>query len=174
MGLYRLIMDSSNYIFTQGQSLFYIENLIGIALLLVAIYQLYRIVKKERFFFSVGDDGKKIDRLPTAIGTIIFGIGIMLIAPRDNGFFERIKANRSETVGTTVKRNNAQRNESATIEYKFVVAGKEYYATCGITYDGVDIQGINVPNGHYKVIYNKKNPQESVMDFKAKANSLTN
>jgi len=60
------------------------------------------------------------------------------------------------------------------IKYKFIVNKKVYYAECEYNYDGKQIEGIAVPNGHYKVIYNKNNPDESVMDFKANADSLTN
>jgi hypothetical protein len=53
------------------------------------------------------------------------------------------------------------------IKYEYVVDGKSFITSCGYTYGGKSIENIKIPDGKYKVLYNKLKPEESVMDFKA-------
>jgi hypothetical protein len=79
-------MDSSNYIFEQGEGLFYVGIIVGLVFLSFTIYQFYKIRKRESNFYRRGeDDDKEIKRLPVAIACYSGG-GI-----RFNVFFGRAK-----------------------------------------------------------------------------------
>lgn len=165
-------MGSSNYIFEQGETLFYIGIILGALLLSFTAFQFYKIIKKEPYFYGRDDNNKHAARLGPAIGLGILGMLMICSMPRERNFYRRIKDGRAEAIGTTLEK--VQEGHFKEIKYKFIVNGKAYYAECEYTYDGVQIEGIIVPNGHYKVIYNKNNPEESVMDFKANTDSLNN
>jgi hypothetical protein len=166
-------MGDSKYIFEHSDNLFYIVNTIGILLFVFTIYQLYKIKNKDRFFYHRQDDGKEVRRLPYAVGIAIVGlILIVFVAPSEHNLYKRIEKNQAEAIGTTLEK--VYEGHFREIKYKFIVNGKIYYAECEYNYDGEQIEGIVVPNGHYKVLYNKSNPEESVMDFKANTDSINN
>jgi hypothetical protein len=90
----------------------------------------------------------------------------------ENSVYTGIRKCHADTVGTTLEKVNEGHFKE--IKYKLIVNGKVYYAECEYNYDGKQLEGIVVPNGRYKVVYNSMNPQESVMDFKVNTDSLNN
>jgi hypothetical protein len=166
-------MSNSRYIFEHFDNLFYIVNFLGSLFLVLTFYQLYKIKKNDQFFRHRDSDDKVRRRFPFAIGSAIVGlILIFFVAPGEHNLYKRIEKNYTEVIGTTLEK--VYEGHFREIKYKFIANGKTYYAECEYNYNGDQIEGIVVPNGHYKVIYNSKNPQESVMDFKTNADSLTN
>lgn len=155
------MMESSDYIFEQAETTFHIGNVIAIVIICFGLYQLFRILKKQRYFLN---NDKKNDRMPLFLLPVLLGIGILFSTANYTNKMRRIKNYEAETFGVTIERTITK--SSSTIKYKFIINKKNYYSECGYTYDGDDIKGIIVPGGRYKVIYNSEDPNESIMDFK--------
>ena len=75
-----------------------------------------------------------------------------------------LKANGIETMGKTIRWINT--NDSRMIEYSFDVNGVTYTKRCDVVYNGQEIENIQCPNGFYTVIYDNRDPENSIMDFK--------
>lgn len=141
--------------------MYYVGNIIAIVIIGFGLYQLFKILKKQRYFLN---NDKKNDRVPLFLLPVLLGIGILFSIASHTNRTRRIKKHEAETFGVTIERTITK--SSSTIKYKFIINKKTYYSECGYTYDGEDIKGIIVPGGHCKVVYNSEDPNESMMDFK--------
>lgn len=152
-------MDESQYIFDSGQSEHYAGMTIIVVLSVVLIIYLIRLV------LSYKDKNSKRYNYMTYIGLCIIFISMAFhgIFSGDN-FLQDLKNNLSETTGTTIEEQIGDSFDD--IKYSYEVNGKFYVNTCGRTYNGERIYDINVPQGKYKVLYNKLDPSKSIMDFK--------
>ena len=70
MGLFST-MESSNYIFEQGKGLFYIGTFLGAMLLLIVVYQCYKILKNEPYLNWRYDDSTHNKRQQVAIPALL-------------------------------------------------------------------------------------------------------
>ncbi|MDP9078355.1 MAG: hypothetical protein M3O71_13060 [Bacteroidota bacterium] len=154
-------MGASDHLFEEGITQYYLCIVVSLLLLGTSLFNFYKIYKKQMYF---GEQGHIQNRWPFAIIPLLFGIAIFVCAPRPLNELERIKAHHAETIGETID-DEPHRNPE--VKYKFTVNNKTYIAIS--YYPQTDFgEDIKVPGGHYKVIYNKSNPNESVMDFKIK------
>lgn len=78
----------------------------------------------------------------------------------------QLEKNYSETIGTTIQYIGYDGQASPVVEYTFTLHGKKYTKKGNIVYGGSEIPNIIYPNGHYFVIYDSLNPDNSEMDFK--------
>jgi heme/copper-type cytochrome/quinol oxidase subunit 2 len=151
-----LNINQSNYIFNQG----ILICIIVIALVAgLSIYLILRLVKKLKTSNSKQQEiGKTIFAL-----LLIFCMYFILLYPSLEKIV-KLKNKGLETNGITLRWVNT--NDSKEVEYSFVENGKTYTTQGEIVYGGQEIEGIVCPNGQYIVIYDKEDPENSVMDFK--------
>ena len=154
-------MGASYHLFEEGTTEYYLCVIVSLLLIGTSLFNFYEILKKRTYF---GEEGHLQNRWPFAVALLLFGIVIFVVAPRSLDELERIKAHHAETIGETIY-DEPHRNPE--VRYKFTVNNKTYIAIS--YYPQTDFgEDIKIPGGHYKVIYNKDNPNESVMDFKMK------
>lgn len=155
-------LKESEYIFQQNNTMNIILLIITIALVITAITNLLVILIGDRYYYT--SEGEPQDRRIILIVCTFFSIVLPLTINKTNEKLENIKTHCAFTTGTTMKWNFGE--GASDIDYFFNVDGKEYRSSASPTYGGANIPNIKVPNGIYRVIYNKENPNESIMDFK--------
>jgi amino acid permease len=154
-------MEESQYIFQQTETLFVIGLIVSALIVIVGVYQLIQ--------HFVGNDyydrnGTKVNRRINGIAAFVLsGVMIIGVASSTNKI-RRIKRNYAETIGRTIR---TYYSRGYFVEYEFIVENKRYTNNSERTYSGETIT-VDAPNGHYKVIYNKLDPTESIMDCKVK------
>jgi hypothetical protein len=151
-------MGNSSYIFDQSKSALPIVCVFTLIFLGVGLYHFHKIAQGSLYFM----DGRK-SRWPIAIWSVGIALIIPIIVFNQVNKFDRIKKFRADTVGTTVELQQRGRNQAPIIKCKFSTKNGVFYGYCHSTKMRED--NIKIPGGHYKVIYNYKNPLESVMDF---------
>jgi hypothetical protein len=153
-------MEESNYIFESSDSLFIFGIVASSILSLFALSFLIRLIVEYK-------DKKNRNNYLTYFGLLVIVL-LMIIygTTADRRFNNRIKNNLGITEGTTIKHEIGDGYNHITFEFR--INGKNYKGASGMTYNGQTIENIIVPNGKYKVLYNTKNPNESIMDFKIK------
>lgn len=77
----------------------------------------------------------------------------------------QLEKNYSETVGTTIQFIGGG-DDTPYVEYTFTLHEKKYIKKGNIVYGGSRIPDLIYPHGHYVVIYDSLNPENSEMDFK--------
>jgi len=153
-------MEESQYIFESGQSSYYAGIAVVVVLSIVLIVYLIRLV------LSYKDKDPKRYNYMTYIGLCIIFISMAVHGTfSDDNFLRDLKNNLSVTVGTTMEEEIGDGFHE--VKYSYEVNGKYFTSSSGLTYDGVTISNITIPNGKYKVLYNKIDPSKSIMDFKA-------
>ncbi len=153
-------MEESQYIFDSGHT----EHYIGITI--VTVLSIVLITYLIRLLLSFKDKGSKRYNYMTYISLCILFISMTIHGTySDDNFLKDLKNNLSVTVGTTIKEEIGDGFDE--VKYSYEVNGKYYTSSCGRTYNGERIYDINVPQGKYKVLYNKLDPSKSIMDFKA-------
>ena len=153
-------MKESQYIFDSSNSL---SNISIIISCLIAIIIIYFIAKLNNDFISKEIRNKYL----LYIGLLLAFILMLLDGSRsDSKYYNEIKNNLAIAEGRTIKHEVGDGYNHITFEYQ--INGKYYKGQSGITYNGQTIKNIVVPNGRYKVLYNRKNPNMAVMDFKVK------
>jgi len=153
-------MGTSDYLFEKGLVEYYISITIGLLLIAAGLFNFYKIYKKQKYF---GNEDNLQNRWPFAIILVIFGVGFFIGTPGRLAELRRIKKYHAETIGETI----FERQRNPQVTYTFKVNSKTYTGTSYYPQTDFDAD-IKVPGGHYKVIYNRNNPNESVMDFKIK------
>ena len=155
-------MEESEYIFNQGVSLQRAELIIIVLSSLILICNVFRIFKIARNSIVSPLIQKNVG------AAVVSGVLILILCyeiPNQNQYYSHLKKNLSVTAGTTIELEMGDGHNQ--IKYEYSVDGKSYIATCGYTYDGKSIENIKIPDGKYKVLYNKLKPEDSVMDFRA-------
>ncbi|PTQ94133.1 hypothetical protein C8P68_107198 [Mucilaginibacter yixingensis] len=96
---------------------------------------------------------------------IIIGVGVANIMTHYQNFqtMDAIYRHHDVTQGTTLKREN--RSKQSFIVYRYRVKDMLYTTAYPEPYVHKSLPSIIIPNGHYKVIYNKLHPDISVIDF---------
>jgi hypothetical protein len=155
-------MGASDHLFEEGTSQYYLLTVISLLLIGTGIFNFYKIYKKQKYF---GNEDHLQNRWPFAIIGLLFGTVIFITSPNGLDELKRIKEHHAETIGETIYDDGPHR--STQVKYKFTVNNKTYVAISFYPQTDFD-EDIKIPGGHYKVIYNKDNPNESVMDFKIK------
>ena len=153
-------MQESEYIFESGVSEFNIG--IGIIVILIFIIINYTIL----LILSIKNERSKKYNYLLYIGlSIVFMLMVIHGSYSCDNFLKNLKSNLGITTGTTIKEEITDGADE--IKYFYEINGKHYVNSCGRTYGGERILNILVPSGKYKVLYNTKDPSESIMDFKA-------
>ncbi len=145
-----------SYIFKQQIIIEVFETIICAGLTVYLLIQLNKKLKKTN------------SRLKEA-GNTLLGI-VLIISIYFFFFFPTIKEtfdlrkNGVEINGKTIKWINT--NGARMIEYSFEVNGMIFIKRCDVVYYGQEIKGIKCPDGNYFVVYDKEDPENSIMDFK--------
>ncbi len=153
-------MEESEYIFDSGNSLYHFTIIISCVLSMIIIYYLIKLK------INYNDKDLRSKYLVFIGLLLVFSLMMIFGSRSDKKRFDDIKDNLGITVGTTIKHEVGDGFNYITFDFK--VNGKNYTSQCGMTYNGYTIDNIIVPNGRYKVLYNKKNPKMAVMDFRVK------
>lgn len=151
-------MGESNYIFESSNSLYFFTILFACFLSIFVCFYITKLILEYK--------NKELRKTYlTYIGLLLTFIFMISYGGRSNKkYYQGIKDNLGTTVGIILKRDDDD------ILFEYHVNGRYFTCASGTTYNGFSIPNIIVPNGKYKVLYNKKNPQMSVMDFKSKYN----
>jgi ABC-type multidrug transport system fused ATPase/permease subunit len=151
-----LDINQSAYIFKQG-------IVIGIILIAIAIgLSIYLILRLVKNLKTSNSKQQEIGKTIFALLLIFCGYFFFLYPSLVKIII--LKNRGSETKGITIRWVNT--NDSKEVQYSFVENGETYTKQGEIVYGGKEIEGIVCPNGEYIVIYDKKEPENSVMDFK--------
>jgi len=159
-------MNDSAYIFDQVTSIFEITCVI-LFIIAVSCVIYVKVYACEWAGYNKSEKLAMVGRIAIALA---LGITMCFISNNDRKRSERIWKYGVITVGTTIQKISPGRGEPS-IEYRFMVNNHVYTSTDGYTYNGERITGIKEHDGHYRVIYNRIDPTESVMDFKAPVGS---
>ena len=157
MIFYILDASQSAYIFRQQFLISLIIAALTIGLILFFLFRInkakpdghrpYKPVYKNLFFI--------------AIAVVIYLVCFFPLLRNTLG----LKNRGIETEGKTLKWvdiGDGQRN----IEYAFEINGTTFIKQGEVVYGGKEIEGIICPGGRYVVIYDKSNPENSVIDLK--------
>jgi hypothetical protein len=154
----------SQYIFDQDQSMRIIGYIIGGSLISLAIFNVFKI-----YYYKEGDRLSKPERFVLVVFLLFASPWIPNSINKSVAKNERIIQYAGTATGTTTKRN---KGKSPTIEYNFTVYGHTFSSKANPVYGGFTIPNIRVPNGYYLVIYNRLNPNESIINFKVPVNQV--
>jgi hypothetical protein len=154
----------SQYIFDQDQSMRIIGYIIGGLLVTGAFYNFYK-----SFYYNEKDQLSKTDRFALVFLLLLGSPWIPYSVYESVKKNDRIVKNAAITRGISIKWNKGKQQ---TIEYSFTVKGKTFYSEANPVYGGFTIPNIRVPNGYYLVIYNRLNPNESIINFKVPVNQV--
>ena len=157
-------MHNSDYIFNQQNALFYIGLIVGVFFIAIGINWYYK--QSQLPEWENKTTFKRCLYLIAPCLTIILAIFISLSTYNEKIKYQRIKKHGVETIGTTIKEIRQFKGE-ATIQYSFTANNKIYISAIGYVYGVQIIKDIKTSGGRYKVIYNKNDPNESVMDFES-------
>jgi hypothetical protein len=151
-----LDINQSAYIFKQG----IIIGIIVIAIVIgLSIYLILRLIKNLKT-----SNSKQQEIGKTIIALLLIFCGYFFLLYPSLVKIIILKNRGLETKGITIRWVNT--NDSKEVEYSFVEKGQTYTKQGEIVYEGQELEGIVCPNGQYIVIYDKENPENSVMDFK--------
>lgn len=157
-------MEDSYYIFADKAGSF----AMAIIMCFAAVMTGFIILKVYAHEWKDYDPNQKKRMAAQVVLPIVLGIAFFLYCYNDSERYKRIWRYGKITNGVTIEKVKPGRSEPY-IEYQFIVNNKVYKSDIGYHYDGEYIDSIKVPQGHYRVIYNRKDPTESVMDFKIPA-----
>ncbi len=154
---YLLDISQSSYIFLQKVTISIIVALITVALILFFLFRIFRAKGEVRQQYRITYNNAFF-----ILSTVIVYLIIFLPQFQDA---LNLKRHGVETEGRTLKWVNIGDGQFD-IEYSFKVGNMTFIKQCGIVYGGKVIESIICPNGQYVVIYDKENPENSVMDLK--------
>lgn len=151
-------IESSLYLFDDAY------NAYRISIVFIPIAILFSIV----FFVMVNQhyrEEKLIKRLTPFYVIVGFSLIITISCYRQYQECDQIYRHHGVAQGTTLRR--VHESKSYYIEYSYQVHGMTYTKSYSETNNSVNTPEIKIPNGHYRVIYNRLNPSSAVIDFKA-------
>ncbi|MES2279507.1 MAG: hypothetical protein V4592_25970 [Bacteroidota bacterium] len=154
-------MEASYYIFADSRASFAMASIAAFAFVMTGVI----IIK---VYFNEWEGYNRSERwgmVAKVVSPMAIGIAIFIGSYRNSKYYDRIWGYGKITYGTTIKINKPHRGQPS-VEYRFTINNKVYTSSIGYYYEGGYIDSIKAPLGRYRVIYNRKDPTESVMDFK--------
>lgn len=154
----------SQYIFDQDKSIQIIGYLIGGVLITISFYNFYKFSN-----YKEGDKLSKSER--STIGLVLLFCAPWLPYSTYNSIEKnnRIIKNAVITTGMTQSWSSGK---NRVVNYCFFINDQIYSSSVNPTYGGETMGNIRVPNGKYLVIYNRLNPEESIINFKVSESDM--
>lgn len=154
----------SQYIFDQDESSRIIGYIIGGSLISLAVFNVFKI-----YYYKDGDRLSKSERFVLVVFLLFASPWIPNSVDKSVEKNNRIIQYAGTTTRITTKWN---KGKPQTIEYNFTVGNHTFSSRANPVYGGFTIPNIKVPNGRYLVIYNRLNPNESIINFKVPVNQV--
>ena len=158
-------MNKTSYIFEQSEQLYFWGLVISSP---IGLFGLYHFITQFKNRYFINTKGENVDKRILGIAGIFLSVIGFYSTVTQTSFYRDIKKNLAETTGTTIRKYYGGKGSPSLVEYTYSVDGRQFKESCGYTYKGEEIQSIIVPNGYYQVLYDNKQPENSVMNFMVK------